>query len=109
MKYIDFIGSSLEAIKGFPDRAKRQVGHELDKVQRGQEPSDWKPMKSIGQGVREIRIKDEQGIYRVVYVVKFLDLVHVLHAFQKKTEKTAKHDLELAKKRLKQLIQEQTK
>jgi len=109
MKYIDFIGSSLEAIKGFPDKAKRQVGHELDRVQRGQEPSDWKPMKSIGQGVREIRIKDEQGIYRVVYVVKFLDLVHVLHAFKKKTEKTAKHDLDLAKKRLKQLIQEQTK
>ncbi len=106
MKDIDFIGSSLESIKGFPDKAKRQVGHELDKVQRGQEPSDWKPMKTIGQGVREIRIKDEQGIYRVVYVVNFLDLVHVLHAFQKKTEKTAKHDLELAKKRLKQLIQE---
>ncbi len=109
MKDIDFVGSSLESIKSFPYKAKRQVGHELDKVQRGQEPSDWKPMKSVGQGVREIRIKDEQGIFRVVYVVKFLDLVYVLHAFQKKTEKTAKHDLELAKKRLKQLIQEQTK
>jgi len=109
MKYIEFIGSSLDAIKDFPDKAKRQVGHELDKVQRGHEPSDWKPMKSVGQGVREIRIKDEQGIYRVVYVVKYLDLVHVLHAFQKKTEKTAQSDLDIAKKRLKKLIQEQTK
>ncbi len=108
MKEIDFVGNSLDAIKDFPLKAKRQVGHELDRVQRGQEPSDWKPMKSVGAGVREIRVKDEQGIYRVIYIVKYLDLVHVLHAFQKKTEKTAKGDLNIAKRRLKQLLQEQT-
>ena len=106
MKKIEFIGSSLNVIKDFPLKAKRQVGHELDKVQRGQEPSDWKPMKSIGTGVKEIRIKDEEGIFRVIYLVKYLDLVHVLHAFQKKTQQTSKSDLDLAKKRLKQLIQE---
>ncbi len=65
-------------------------------------------MKSVGAGVREIRVKDEQGLYRVVYVVKYLDLIHVLHAFQKKTEKTAKSDLGIAKQRLKQLLQEKT-
>jgi len=107
MKEIDFVGNSLDAIKDFPPKAKRQVGHELDRVQRGQEPGDWKPMKSVGAGVREIRVKDEQGIYRVVYLVKYLDLIHVLHAFQKKTEKTAKRDLDIAKQRLKQLLQEQ--
>ena len=106
MKDIKFIGSSLNVIKDFPLKAKRQVGHELDKVQRGQEPSDWKPMKSIGTGVKEIRIKDEEGIFRVIYLVKHLDLVHVLHAFQKKTQQTSKSELDLAKKRLKQLIQE---
>jgi len=108
MKDIEFIGSSLEIIKDFPLKAKRQVGHELDRVQRGQDPSDWKPMKSIGTGVKEIRVKDKDGIYRVIYVVKYLDLVHVLHAFQKTTQQTAKNDLDLAKKRLKKLIQEAT-
>ena len=63
-------------------------------------------MKSIGTGVKEIRIKDEDGIFRVIYLVKYLGLVHVLHAFQKKTQQTSKSDLDLAKKRLKQLIQE---
>ena len=106
MKDIEFIGSSLKVIKDFPLKAKRQVGHELDRVQRGQEPSDWKPMKNIGTGVKEIRVKDEEGIFRVIYLVKYLDLVHVLHAFQKKTQQTSKSDLDLAKKRLKQLIQE---
>ena len=106
MKDIEFVGSSLKVIKDFPLKTKRQVGHELDRVQRGQEPSDWKPMKSIGIGVKEIRVKDEDGIFRVIYLVKYFDLVHVLHAFQKKTQQTSKSDLDLAKKRLKQLIQE---
>jgi len=106
MKNIEFIGSSLKDIKDFPLKAKRQVGHELDRVQRGQEPSDWKPMKNIGTGVKEIRVKDEDGIFRVIYLVKYLDVVHVLHAFQKKTQQTYKSDLDLAKKRLKQLIEE---
>ena len=87
MKDIEFVGSSLKVIKDFPLNAKRQVGHELDRVQRGQEPSDWKPMKSIGTGGKEIRVKDEDGIFRVIYLVKYLNL-------------------DLAKKRLKQLIQE---
>lgn len=82
------------------------MGHELDRVQRGQVPSDWKPMKSLGVGVREIRLKDEQGIYSVVYVVKHMNLIHVLHAFQKKTEKTSKGDLDMAKQRLKKLLKE---
>lgn len=106
MKVIDFLGNSLETIKAFPLKAKRDVGHELDRVQRDENPHDWKPMKSIGAGVREIRVKDEKGIFRVVYVVKYLDRVHVLHAFQKKTTKTSKNDLDIAKQRLKLLLQE---
>lgn len=106
MKEIDFVGNSLDTIKAFPLKVKRQVGHELDRIQRGLEPSDWKSMKTIGASVREIRVKDEKGIFRVIYVVKYLDLVHVLHAFQKKTNKTSQADLDIAKQRLKKLMQE---
>jgi len=77
---------------------------QLDKVQRGLMPDDWKPMKTVGAGVCEIRVKDEAGIYRVIYIATFAEAVCVLHAFQKKTQKTAESDLELARARLKDLI-----
>lgn len=60
-------------------------------------------MRNIGQGVNEIRIKDEGGQFRVLYVAKFADAVHVLHAFQKKTQKTAQQDIELARARYKEI------
>ncbi len=63
-------------------------------------------METVGAGVREIRIRDESGIYRVMYVAKFADAVYVLHCFQKKTQKTAPGDLALAKSRYKQLVRE---
>jgi len=75
----------------------------LDRVQRGHDPTDWKPISSIGKGVREIRIQ-EQGQYRVIYITKFEDAIHVLHAFQKKTQKTRKRDIEVAKQALKQVL-----
>lgn len=75
----------------------REAGFQIDSVQRGHAPSDWKPMTAIGKGVREIRIH-EDGEYRVIYVVKFERAIYVLHAFQKKTQKTRKHDLEAAKR-----------
>ena len=68
-------------------------------VQVGREPDDWKPMPAIGPGAREIRVRDEAGAFRVIYVAKFADAVYVLHAFQKKTQKTAHRDFELAKLR----------
>ena len=106
MKKIAFIGSSLKSLRDFPETARSDAGYALREVQKGKEPADWKSMSSIGVGVKEIRIKDNQGIFRVVYVVKYLDRVNVLHAFQKKTQKTAKKDIDLAKQRLKQLLEE---
>lgn len=103
MKEIIWLGSSLDDIKQFPDNAKRQAGFQLHKLQHGDDPSDWKPMKSIGPGVREIRVHEE-GEYRVIYVAKIADQVHVLHAFQKKTQKTPQRDLELAKRRLREIV-----
>ncbi len=75
------------------------AGFQIDQVQEGHDPDDWKPMSSIGQGVREIRIRDEAGAFRVIYIAKLAEAVYVLHCFQKKTRKTAKTDLDLARKR----------
>ncbi|MFW2438259.1 MAG: type II toxin-antitoxin system RelE/ParE family toxin [Arenicellales bacterium] len=106
MKRISFVDRSLNDLKQFPEDARREAGYQLDKVQRGIEPTDWKPMKMVGAGVTEIRIKDDQGIYRVIYISKYANTVFVLHAFKKKSQKTAKKDLEIARKRLKVVIQE---
>ena len=105
MKHIRFCGRSLEAIRSFPAAAKRETGYQLDRVQHELEPTDWKPMPSIGSGVREIRIMHE-GQYRVIYVTKFADAICVLHAFQKKTQKTRKQDIEAARQALKLLQSE---
>jgi phage-related protein len=104
MKDIRFCGRSLEALRGFPAVVKREAGYQLDRVQHGLEPTDWKPMASIGPGVREIRIMHE-GQFRVIYIAKLVDAICVLHAFQKKTQKTRKQDIDAAKQALKQLRQ----
>jgi phage-related protein len=101
LKPICFLGRSLDDLKGFPDDARHTAGVELLAVQTGIEPSDWKPMKTIGVGVREIRIREESGAFRVIYLATQPDCVLVLHAFQKKTEQTAQRDIDLAAKRLK--------
>ena len=106
MKRISFVDRSLNDLKQFPEDARREAGYQLDKVQRGFDPTDWKPMKTVGAGVTEIRIKDDQGIYRVIYISKYANTVFVLHAFKKKSQKTAKKDLEIARQRLKVVIQE---
>jgi phage-related protein len=105
-KPIEFRGNSLDDLRAFPLSAKREAGYQLDRVQNGLEPDDWKPLNTVGLGVREIRIRDAAGAFRVVYVAKFTDAVYVLHCFQKKTEKTSKADLDLAKKRYQELLKE---
>jgi len=89
-----------------PLAAKREAGHQLDQVQNGRDPDDWKPMNTVGQGVKEIRIRDAAGAFRVIYVAKFADAVYVLHCFQKKTEKTNKTDLNMAASRYRDLLKE---
>lgn len=102
MKPLEFAGSSLDDLKEFPAEARRAAGFELGFVQRGLDPSDWKPMNEVGAGVREIRIHI-LGEWRVLYVAKFAEVVYVLHAFQKTTRKTRKEDIELACKRYRQI------
>jgi phage-related protein len=105
-KPVEFLGSSLEDLRGFPLAARREAGHQLDQVQHGREPDDWKPMNTVGPGVNEIRVRDEAGAFRVLYVAKFADAIYVLHCFQKKTERTSKADLDLAAKRYRELLRE---
>jgi phage-related protein len=80
------------------------VGFQLDKVQRGQQPADFKPMPTVGIGVEELRVWDDSGTYRVIYLARLKDAVYVLHAFQKKTQATSKQDLELARSRFANLM-----
>lgn len=102
MKPLNFVGSSLDDLRNFPDEARRAAGFELHAVQNGLEPSNWKPMRAIEQGVREIRIH-VLGEWRIIYVAKFRDAVYVLHVFQKKTRKTSQHDIDLARRRYRQI------
>lgn len=101
-KTLRFIGSSLDDLKNFPAEARREAGFELDAVQRGQMPSDFKPMLTVGAGAYEIRLH-VLGEWRVMYVAKKADAVYVLHAFQKKTQKTRREDIDLAARRYQQI------
>ncbi|GAB5100518.1 type II toxin-antitoxin system RelE/ParE family toxin [Caballeronia sp. HLA56] len=101
MKDIIWKGSSYSDLCDFPVNARRDAGYQLDKLQRGLEPSDWKPMPTIGPGVREIRITEQSGAFRVIYVANIGRHIYVLHAFQKKTQRTSLSDLRLAEARFK--------
>lgn len=104
MKPITFLGSSLKALRAFPDAARQDAGFQLDLVQRGQQPDDFKPLPTVGAGVEELRVWCEQGSFRVDYVARLADAVYVLHAFQKKTQTTAKADIEIATRRYRELM-----
>jgi phage-related protein len=82
------------------------AGFQLDRVQHGEDPDDWKPMNSIGSGVREIRVRDADGAFRIIDVAKLGDAIYVLHCFQKKSQRTSKEDIALAVRRYKQLVEE---
>jgi len=102
MKPLKFVGSSLDDLRNFPDEARRAAGFELRAVQGGFDPGDWKPMPSVGRGVREIRIQ-VLGEWRVLYVAQKREAVYVLHTFQKKSRKTSRQDLELGRQRYKNM------
>jgi phage-related protein len=103
LKPVQFRGSSLDDLRAFPVAARREAGHQIDRLQHGRDPADWKPMTSIGPGVKEIRIRDATGAFRVIYVAKFAEAIYVLHCFQKKTQHTRKQDIDLAEQRYREL------
>jgi phage-related protein len=104
MKPLHFVGSSREDLRELPANARETAGHQLFKVQQGKEPDDWKPLPTVGAGVQEIRVWDESGTYRMLYVAKFEEAVYLLHVFEKRSQKTAKGDMQLAKSRYTDLL-----
>jgi phage-related protein len=105
-KDIEFVDTALDDLRAFPEDARRDAGYQLDKVQHGENADDWKPFPTVGTGTREIRITDDGDAFRVMYVAKFGDKIHVLHCFQKKTQATSKKDIDLARKRYANLKRE---
>jgi phage-related protein len=101
VKHIVWLGSTRDDVSAFPADARQDAGHQLWRVQNGLEPDNWKPMATVGPGVREIRISDDGRAFRVMYVANIGDKVFVLHGFEKKTQKTGQRDIELARKRFK--------
>ena len=106
MKPIRFLGDSLKRLREFPEDVRHDAGYQLDKLQRGLQPDDFKPMPTIGKGIEEIRLWDDSGTYRVIYTARLKEIVVVLHAFQKKTQATSRRDMELARHRWAELKQE---
>jgi phage-related protein len=107
MKALYFIGTARKDLAGFPESARRRAGHELFMVQVGRDPDHFRPIPSVGPGSYELRVRDQSGAFRVIYVAKFEHAVYVLHAFRKRTQKTAKVDIDLTARRY-QLITEES-
>lgn len=107
-KPLKFIASSRSDLMEFPAEPRSQMGYQLDRVQQGFDPDDWKPFATIGAGVREIRIAAGDGVYRTMYIAKFAEAVYVLHCFQKKSQATSQADVQLARRRYRELIKERS-
>jgi len=108
MKPVEWLGDSLARLREFPREAMREAGYQLERVQDGREPKDWKPMTSIGPGVQELRVRME-GAFRVIYVAKFAEAVYVLHAFQKKAKsgiKTPMKEMAMVRERLRRAAED---
>ena len=104
LRELRFLGRSFADLQAFPRRVQQTAGRQLRFLQEGGEPVDWKPMKSIGPGVAELRVHDPSGAYRVIYIAKLKDAVYVLQCFEKKTQKTNQRDLDIAARRLRELL-----
>jgi phage-related protein len=105
VKDVVFVGGSGDDLRKFPEVARQRTGYQLFLIQRGRDPTDWKPMASVGPGCREIRVRAEGNAYRVLYVATIGNAVFVLHCFTKKTRQTPKSDIDLAKQRYRLAIE----
>ena len=105
MKRIQWLGTSLNTVRSFPESVRKLVGQELRFVQTGSMPTDFKPMTTVGAGAYEIRVRAGNQ-YRVIYVAKFAESVYVLHSFIKTSSKTSKLDLEMTKAQYASLLKE---
>lgn len=105
MKPVVWLGDSRARVRDFAPDGRHEMGIQLGRVQLGEAPADWKPMPSVGLGVSEIRVR-VGGALRLIYMAKFVEAIYVLHAFQKKSRKTAQADIDLARLRFRALIRD---
>ncbi len=105
VKDVVFVGSACDDLRSFPVDARQRAGYQLYLVQAGFDPSDWRPVASVGLGCREIRIRADRGAYRALYVATIGDAVYVLHCFQRETQRTAQADIDLATQRYRQVTE----
>lgn len=103
-KPIYWLGSSRSNLSSFPEEIRRYAGFQLRALQQGLMPSDFKPIPAVGKGVEEIRLRSEDGAFRVFYVARFEEAIYVLHAFQKKSQKTAKQDVQRGQYRYQEML-----
>lgn len=103
-KPVEWVGDTRATVRAFPRAARIQVGRELFRVQLGEDPLDWKPMRAVGQGACEIRVRAGNH-YRLVYVAKFQEAIYVLHAFTKKSQATRLQDIRTARDRYRAMIE----
>ena len=99
VKRVRFHGDAKKRLSEFPADVREDLGHNLYEVQNEREPADWKTMTTVGPSVREIRARNADGAWRVIYLATLPDFVHVFHAFEKRTRKTSQHDIEIARER----------
>jgi phage-related protein len=103
-QYLEWRGNSLTIWRGFPAEAQREGGFQLDLMQKGVEPTHWRPMRGIGTGVIELRIWDDaKRTYRIICTARFANRIVVLHVFEKKSQKTPQREIEIARQRYKDL------
>jgi phage-related protein len=110
-KPLRWVGSSQRDLRNFPQEARREAGFNLNRVQTGRMPESWKPFETVGAGVAEIRISTNEGgtrEHRVIYTARFGEAVYVLHAFEKKSRKTSRHDVDVAKARYSEMMRMRT-
>lgn len=103
---VEFRGRALDTLRDFPENAKQDAGFQIDLLQQGLDPGDWRPMQTVGKGAREIRIREDDSNYRVIYVANIGDKVYVLHCFEKKTQRTPKQHIDAARSRYRELMRE---
>jgi phage-related protein len=94
-------GDSKEVISSFPDAVRSNLGFDLRLLQEGQQPTDYRPMSSVGPGVFELRDQDERAWYRVIYLSRVHGVIHVLHCFEKRSRETPMREINTARQRLK--------
>lgn len=105
-KAIYWVGTTYKDLLAFPDETKKEAGYQLHRIQNGLDPENWKPFQTVGPGVKEIRISSDKKTFRIMYVAKFAERIYILHAFQKKTQKTSSRDIEIAKTRYNAVVNE---